>query len=168
MLQKDKERRWPFYPLAEGVIILSVSLLCLKATYFNFIDFEFGIPYIFDFVVFGVCIVVVLISGLFDGFLILAVDNKLLFMRTFSRVIAFIYVIYMLGFYLKTTTYTVLILELVILLFLSWLVWTTSFTRLIQILHKTMIHNQDHDSDLLDDMEHDNHEDPFDIDEHHN
>jgi hypothetical protein len=141
----------PFWPFAEGVIVLSVTLLGLKAHIFNSFDLGLEIPYLFDIAIFSFCLFVVLISGIFDTNRCLAVDNKLLYLRAFARVIAFIYVVYSLGVAFKTENDNLFIIELIVLLFLALIIWIGSFARLIEVMRRAIVHDDSNSGDDIDD-----------------
>lgn len=148
---KEKDAYWPFWPFAEGVIVLSVTLLSFKANILGTFDFGFKFTYLFDIAVFLFCIIVVMISGVFDTNRCLAVDDKLLYLRTFARVIAFIYIVYSLGIALKNENDTLFIVELSILLFLAFITWISSLARLIEVMRRTIVSDGgDHGDHIMD------------------
>jgi hypothetical protein len=138
-----QESYWLFWPFAEGVILLSVTLLSLKSIILNYFDLkELEILFLYDIIVFAFCIFVVLISGVFDSNKNLAVNNTLLYLRAFARVLAFIYVVYSLGAAFKTDNNTLIRIELSVLVFLALIAWIASFTRLIQVMRHVILEGE--------------------------
>lgn len=140
---RKQDPYWLFWPFAEGVILLSVTLLSLKSIILNYFDLKgLQILFLYDITVFGFCIFVVLISGVFDSNRKLAVNKKLLYIRALARVLAFIYVVYSLGAAFKAESNTLFIIQLSVLVFLALIAWIASFARLIQVMRHVILEGE--------------------------
>jgi hypothetical protein len=133
MYKKKSWLSWRFLLVREGIIVLSVTLLSLKTSFLNYFDIKgLAILFLYDITVFGFCIFVVLISGVF-GYREFAVNKKLLYLRALVSVLTFIYVAYNLCTAFDESN-ILFIIELIILLFLILNNWIVHLVMVIREL----------------------------------
>jgi hypothetical protein len=134
MNKKESWIFWLFLLVPEGIIVLSVTLLSLKTSFLNYFHIKgLAILFLYEITVFAFCIFVVLISRVFAGYRVFAVNKKLLYIRALASVLTFIYVVYSLGAAFAESN-MLFIIELIILLFLTLNIWIVHLVRVIREL----------------------------------